>query len=159
MNASSRFAAFAVPAFRRYVAAHFLAQAGTWFQTLAVSLAVAQRTGDAYALSGVAVATLPPLDPHLPRLHPQHLGDGDAVGLGLHDGADEPAQVGQVRPPLERPVGVDARLPDPDVVERAAELLGERSLAVRDGLRHRGVETEARLDGDRHLVERVRQRA
>ena len=55
-----RFAAFGSPAFRRYFVAQIVAQTGMWFQTLAVALVVAERTGSAFALSGVAVATFTP---------------------------------------------------------------------------------------------------
>lgn len=56
----SRFAAFSSRGFRRYFLAQIVAQTGLWFQTLTVALVVAERTGNAFALSGVAIATFAP---------------------------------------------------------------------------------------------------
>jgi len=57
---TSRFAAFAVPVFRRYFLAVVLSQVGSWFQTLTVTLVIAQRTGDPFALTGASIAIFGP---------------------------------------------------------------------------------------------------
>ena len=54
-------------------------------------------------------------------------------------------------------VGLPPRLPDLDVLQGAHQLLGQRTLAVLGRPGHRRVEAQARLDGDRHLVQGVGQ--
>src|SRR5690606_4463313 len=60
VTGTPRFAAFGVPAFRRFFVAQFLSHTGTWFQTLAVAIVIAERTGSAFALSGTAIASFGP---------------------------------------------------------------------------------------------------
>ena len=95
-------------------------------------------------LLGLLLRPLAPLDAHLVGLDPQDLGDRDAERVGLHHGADEAADVGDVGALAERTQRVGTALPDLHLAEHPGELLGQRALGVAGHLLDRGVEARAR---------------
>ena len=80
---------------------------------------------------------------------------GDAEGVGLHHGADEGADVGDVGALAQRAQRVGAALADLHLAQHAGELLGQRALGVAGHLLDRGVEAEAGLDADGEQVDGV----
>ena len=81
-------------------------------------------------LHRLLLGPLTPLEPHLVCLDAEDVGDRDAVGVGLQDGTDEPAQVRHIGTLGEGQVGIPAGLADGDVLQGAHQLLGQGSLAV-----------------------------
>ena len=84
------------------------------------------------------------------------LRDRHAELLGLDDRADEVRQRDDLGAGDDVAERVAARLADPDLGERPAELVDERALELLDDLAERRVEAEAGPDGDRQEVEGVR---
>ena len=80
---------------------------------------------------------------------------GDAERVGLHHGADEGAQVGDVGALAQRPQCVCAALADLHLPQDPGELLGQRALGVAGHLLDGRVEAEAGLDADGEQVDGV----
>ena len=102
--------------------------------------------------------SLPALDAHLAGLHSQDIGDRDAVRSACMHRADEALEILAVGARSECRVGVASGTPDLMSCSVRISSSDERPRAVLGGLRHRSLEAESGLNGDRHLVERVGER-
>src|SRR6266550_8285608 len=107
-------------------------------------------------LGGLLLGALTALDAELLRLDLEDLRDRHTELLGLDDRADEVGQRGDLGTGDDVTQRVAASLADPDLGERPAELLGQRTVELLDDLAEGGVEAEAGPHGDRQQVERIR---
>jgi hypothetical protein len=118
-----------------------------------------ERTRDARDALGLValLGALPALLAQLVGLDAQHLRDGHAVPLGLGDGNDEVAHVGDVGALQRLLRSSPPRHADADVLEGVRQLVPERAAPGGRRACQCRFEAEARLHADRDLVEHVGQ--
>src|SRR5674476_1176107 len=98
-----------------------------------------------------------PLEPHLGCLRVEHAGQRETVRLRLDDRPDELLEIGHLGAFDQVLVRHAPRHADLYVLQRTDELRCQDPRAVLRDPNHGGVESEACLDRDAHLVEGVRE--
>ncbi len=98
---------------------------------------------------------LPAPEPHLIRLHADHVPQAHPHLLGLDEGVHDGLHLRQVHPLGKGGEGIAPRRPHRHIAQDAAQFLGDGSLHLLRHLPEGGVDTQAGLHGGREQVDGV----